>query len=54
VLLFFISNDYIALSLEGQGCIALNLKEKCFQISILRGYEGKDDKLHYLKPYLAK
>jgi len=21
-------------------CIALNLKEKCFQISVLKGYEG--------------
>jgi hypothetical protein len=28
--------------LEGQGRIALNLKEKCFQISVLRGYGGKD------------
>jgi len=32
---------------------SFNLKEKCFQISVLRGYGGKDDKLHYLTSHLA-
>jgi len=34
-------------------CITLNLKEKCFQMSVLRGYGGKDDKLYYLTSHLA-
>jgi len=30
------------------------LLENCSILSVLRGYGGKGDKLHYLIPYLAK
>jgi len=32
---------------------SFNLKEKCFQMSVLREDRGKDDKLYYLTPYLS-
>jgi len=34
-------------------CITLNLKEKCFQMSVLKGYDAQKVKLYYPIPYLA-
>ena len=38
---------------EDPECITLNLKEKCIYLFVLKGYGGKDDKLHYLTSHLA-